>query len=246
MAHVLPKGLARRAATAVLGGAALVLPLCAPAVAHAAYGPPPPPTSPPPGGYRNIVVSETVEPDGGSLGPFYVDGLLVTLRVPRHAFSAAVQITITAPDAAGLGDAGFPRDVALGGVGIIIQLNGSTYPGDFRHDLTLTLTSPRITGADFVVVWNGTQFVIVPSVLEFVDTEVVRFDSESEQDFAVLGPLRVRHRLGGTGAAGDGTVSAAYVAPVTAPASFAMFFRPAEAQPPGLGVLTVRSAARGT
>jgi len=237
MVHILQGRLAWRAAAVAVGSAALALSGFAQGPAQAAYGPPPPPTTPPPGGFRNVVASETVDPDGGILGPFGVNGLQVLITVPRHAFAVPVQVTITAPDGSAMGNAGFRRYLALGGVGVLIQVNGTTYPGSFRRGVTLDMTEPGITRADLVVVWNGERFVIVPA-RERSDTEALRFGSESEQDFAVLMPVRGRRR-GGTADAVRATMLSAGAVTVTDAGFAAMFLEPGDSQQPGLGVLAL-------
>jgi len=247
MVHILHDRLAWRAAVAAVGSAALLLSGFAQSPAHAAYGPPPPPTAPPPGGFRSVVASETVDPDGGTLGPFGVNGLQVTLHVPPHAFPSPVQVTITAPDVAALGNAGFPCYLALGGVGVLIQVNGSTYPGIFRRGVTLDMSSPEISRGDLVVVWDGVRFVPI-GAQEQSDTEALRFDSEDEQYFAVLMPAGCRYRhhrhhhrhyRGIEDAAGAIRMSARDLAQVTDADFTAMFFRPGDSPQPGLGVLAL-------
>jgi hypothetical protein len=238
MVHILQDRFAWRAAAVALGSAALALSGFAQSPANAAYGPPPPPTTPPPGGFRNIVASETVDPGGGILGPFGVNGLQVTITVPRHAFPVPVQVTITAPDVSAIGNAGFRRYLALGGVGVLIQVNGTTYPGAFRRGVTLDMTSPGISRADLVVVWNGERFVIV-GARERSDTEALRFYSEAEEDFAVLMPARLRHGGGAADAVRAVRMSADAVSAVTDAGFTAMFFRPGDSPEPGLGVLAL-------
>ncbi len=105
-----------------------------------------------------------------------------------------VQITLTAPDVAQIGDAGFRHDRAFSGVGVLIQVDGQTYPGHFRRPLHLTLESHEIDARDLFVVWNGTRFVRVPRDTDHGHTDFIVFDSEHEQDFAVLKPARGRRR----------------------------------------------------
>ena len=79
MVHILQGRLAWRAAAAAVGSAALAaVRLRAEARRRPPTVRPPPPTTPPPGGFRNVVASETVDPDGGILGPFGVNGLQVS------------------------------------------------------------------------------------------------------------------------------------------------------------------------
>ena len=206
------------------------------ALADAGYGPPPPP-APVPGGYFRVVTSQTIGPSGGIIGPLRVDSLEVLLRIPRGDFRRAVQITITEPNVRALGHAGFRRYKAIGGVGILVQVNGSTYRGDFLKPLRLKLSSRRIHAADIVVVWNGTRFVIM-NAREHSHWEKVRFDSEADQDFAVLRPagfvLTRKAARAGTGASDAASAQPGAEAAVLAEA----FLVPAGSAPPGIGVLT--------
>ena len=101
------------------------------------YGPAPP-AGPVPGGYFAVVTSQTFGPSGGTIGPVHVGALLVTVTIPAGAFPVPVQITLTAPDVAGIADAGFAGYQAVGGVGILVQENGTAYPGTFLKPLSLT------------------------------------------------------------------------------------------------------------
>ena len=86
--------------------------------------------------------------------------------------------------------------LALGGVSVLIQVNGTTYPGIIpqgrhpRHDGSRA--SPELTWS-----WCGTASALWASCppRERSDTEALRFGSESEQDFAVLMPVRGRYRF---------------------------------------------------
>src|ERR1022692_735892 len=176
-----------------LGGAALALASSGLALAAPGYGPPPPPP-PVPGGYFRVVTSVTIDPSGGMIGSVRVDGVLVTLRVPRGAFPIPVQITLTAPDVGDIGNAGFRHERAFSGVGVLIQVDGQTYSGHFRKPLHLTLKSRRINARDLFVVWNGSRFVRVPRDTVHGHTDFIVFGSEHEQDFAVLGHVGRRRR----------------------------------------------------
>lgn len=207
-------------------GAALAIGSSGLALAAPGYGGPPPP--PVPGGYFSVVTSVTIDPRGGIIGPVMVDGVLVTLRVPRRAFPMPVQITLTAPDVSEIGDAGFRHERAFSGVGVIVQLDGQTYSGQFLRPLGLTLESRRINASDLFVVWNGTRFVRVFRTTVHGHTAFVAVESGNEQDFAELSHVR-GHRRGHFTAAGDHRVGAEFLA--------RELFAPAGSQLFGLGVL---------
>ena len=132
------------------------------------------------------MTSVTIGQAGGKIGPVWVDGLLVTLLVPAGAFSAPVQITVTAPIVRAIGDAGFPGFEAIGGVGIQVQRNGSPYRGTFLKPLKLDITSPSLTRSDLVVRWNGRRFVLDHSV--DLDRQMDQISFDTDPDFAILRP----------------------------------------------------------
>lgn len=218
--------LVRRLVMAGLG-AALAIGSSGLALAAPGYGGPPPPP-PVPGGYFRVVTSVTIGPSGGIIGPVMVDGVLVTLRVPRRAFPMPVQITLTAPDVGEIGDAGFRHERAFSGVGVIVQVDGQTYSGQFLRPLHLTLESRKINASDLFVVWNGTRFVRVFRATVHGHTAFVAVESGNEQDFAELSHVR-GHRRGHFTAAGHHRVGAEVLAQA--------FLMPAGSPVSGLGVL---------
>jgi hypothetical protein len=192
--------LGRMMAIATLGSAVLVVANAGGALAAVGYGPPGPPPPPVPGGYSVVVTSQTViGPAGGTIGPVNINGVAVTLTIPAGAFPVPVQITLTAPDLAAIGTAGFFGHSAVAGVGIQVQENGSPYPGTFLKPLTLTMSSSSITSSSIVVVWNGTAFVAESAATVTAGSATVSFDSDP--DFAVLAPS-------GTGAIPGATTAA--------------------------------------
>jgi hypothetical protein len=168
-------------------------------IALAGYGPPPPPPAPVPGGFSCVVTSRTVGPAGKVIGPLRLHGLVASLRV-RGAFRVPVQITITEPYAQsgacqggpGIGNAGFGGYRPVGGVGVLVQLNGVAYRGIFARPLVLRLSSRSITRSSLVVAWNGMRFVTVPHAV--VRRGLARIRVRASSDFAVL--THVRHRRG--------------------------------------------------
>ncbi len=149
------------------------------------YGPPAPPVSPAPGGFTAVVTTVTVGPAGGTVGPVDVDGTSTTVTVPAGAFPATVTVTLTAPDLAAITPVG--GDSVVNGVGILVDLNGSPYPGTFLKPLTATLDDSKITAASVVVVWNGAAFVTDPDSTDASGVSTVSFDTDP--DFAVETPV---------------------------------------------------------
>lgn len=148
------------------------------------YGPSVP-VSGAPGGFAAVVTSRTITPAGGTITAT-VDGALVTLTIPPGAFPVPVQITITAPALAAIGSAGFAGFLAVSGVGIQVEENGSPYPGTFLKPITLTIRSSAITSSSAMVVWNGTAFVSDPGATVSAGTAMTSFDRDP--NFAVLSP----------------------------------------------------------
>lgn len=154
------------------------------AAAATAYGPPPPATSVPPGGFTAVITTVSVGPAGGTIGPVSVNGVELTVTVPRGAFPSVVQITVTAPD---LGLITPPAGITVvAGAGIQVTLNGAPYPGTFLKAVTATFRSSKIIPSSDVVVWNGTSFVIDQASTTTAGMATVSFDTDP--DFAVESP----------------------------------------------------------
>jgi hypothetical protein len=231
---------AQRLAIAALGGAAIMTATAAPALAATAQYGPPPLGTPIPGGYFTVITSRSISQVGGVLGPVLVDGMSVTLRIPRGTFQASTQITITQPNRHGIGNGDHPGYVAMGGVGIIAQTHGTAVTGHFSKPVQLTLRSPRITSANRLVVWDGrSRFLSYPATrsagkVQFKDTSAIY------QDFAALAP---GHRAMTVGRAhtihsGSARTTAASHGPDAAVP--ALLFAPAGATMPGIGVLAAQ------
>jgi hypothetical protein len=177
--------LGRRFAVVVLGSAAMLVASAGGALASGAYGPPAPVVPPAPGGFSVVVTSQTIGPAGGTIGPVDVDGISVTLTVPPGAFPSPVQITVTAPSLAAVGTGGRAGHHAVAGVGVQVGLDGAVYTATFQKPLTLTLTSPLITSACTIVVWNGGAFVAAHGTVS-AGSATASFDHDPS--FAVLAP----------------------------------------------------------
>jgi hypothetical protein len=174
-----------------LAGAAVIgisLLLAWPGTALAAYGPPPPPVAPVPGGFSEVVTSQTVGDAGMDITHLNLDGLDGSLLIRPGTFLTPVQVTITEPflkesisttaysttagpalpgecgTGPGIGDAGFRGYCAVGGAGIIVQINGVDDTARFLKPMVLTFDwKPKIS--DLVVRWNGRHFVVVKNAV---------------------------------------------------------------------------------
>ena len=222
--------LARKLATVALGAATLAVVNPGLLPAQAAYVPPPT-TKPAPGGYKAVVTSVTVGPAGRVISA-RIDGLVVTLTIPPGTFSTPVQVTLLAPDVLGVGGS-VPGYRAIGGVGVLITVNGKPYTGSFGHSLTLRISGPGITPRDRVEAWNGTKFVPVGST-ENTNTEQITFKAPAA-DFIVLAPT------GGGTTRGRTAAFTAASHRVTGNAVLdSVFFTPEGLSTAGIGVLAPR------
>lgn len=223
--------LAQKLATVALGAVTLAMTAGQfPAQAQASYGPAIP-VPPAPGGYTSVVASTTMGSARGTIGPVAVDGCRAFLTVPAGTFTTPVQITITAPSASGVGNAGHPGDRAVCGVGVLIQVNGAFYTGKVGHSLTLSLTGFGIKAGDRVAVWNGQAFVFISATVAG-DTARIRAVGPDDA-FAVLAPgggrsESSRGRATLTARSSQGTQEAVLTR---------LFLAPASLSPAGIGVL---------
>jgi hypothetical protein len=202
-------------------------------VALAAYGPTLR-SAPVSGGFYCIVTSQMVGPAGKFIGSLGRGGLGATIRIPRGAFPFRVQITVSEPDESGggcqgglaIGNGGFPGYVAKGGVGILVQRDGSTYRRNFRKPLTLRMSLPSASAPDHILVWNGRRFAKTAATISHV-AATVRVARGA--DYAVMTKAGQHRRT-----------PAAPALQTAAPARdllVAALLRPAGAPRPGLGVL---------
>jgi hypothetical protein len=167
--------------------------------ALAAYGPTQPPTTPVPGGFYCVVTSQTAAQGAGLRMHLRLSGERATLRVRRRTFAHPVQITITEPFARrgscqgghGIGDAGFPGFLAVGGLGLVVQSGGNTYPGSFGRPVRIRLDSPLIGRSSLLVAWNGRRFVRVRRAM--IRRGTASAAVRAGTDFAVLTPARHGH-----------------------------------------------------
>jgi len=175
--------LAQKLATVALGAATLAVVNPGLLPAQAAYVPPPT-SKPAPGGYKAVVTSHTVT-SKGMVVTARIDGLGVSLTIPPGTFKTPVQVILTAPNTLGVGGAD-PGYRAVGGVGVLIEVNGKPYTGSFGHSLVLTISGAEITSRDHLAAWNGKTFVFVGSS-QSGDARQVSFEA-SAADFILLAP----------------------------------------------------------
>jgi hypothetical protein len=198
-----------------------------------------------PGGFSCVVTSQTVGPAGWLIGPIRVSGLAARIAIRRGTFPVQVQVTITEPDGAGsgcsggpgIGDGGFRGYRAVGGVGILIQRNGSPYIGTLSAPVSVRLSAAQIGPSSLVVVWNGKDFVPSPASVGPGSATIGVLGSG---DYVVLSPgvRRLARRVVGPGrtparrgvGTTEGFFAAALLWPVAGP-------------PPGAGVLRVKRVA---
>jgi hypothetical protein len=223
--------LAQKLATVALGAATLAVVNPGMLPAQAAYVPPPT-SHPAPGGYKAVVTSVTVGPAGDRIGPVRIDGLEVTLTIPPGTFTTPVQITLTAPNELGVGSPGYR---AVGGVGVLITVNGKPYTGTLNHSLTLDISGAGITSRDHLAAWNGHSFQTVGAIVSG-DTVQVSFKAP-EADFVVLAPGGGGGRGGRGGATPTRFDSAATHGSRAGFVLTSLFIAPSGGSPAGIGVL---------
>lgn len=146
--------------------------------------PPPVATPLPPGGFSTIITTQTIGPDGGTIGPVTVAGAEVTVHIPAGAFSSNVEIVITAPDLAAVPPTtGF---VVVAGVGVGVSVGGTKYSGTFLMPITIDIASSKITASSMVGTWNGSAFVTDPS--STVTAGMASISMDSDAAFIVQAP----------------------------------------------------------
>jgi hypothetical protein len=232
--------LTRKLAAVTTGGVMLAIANLGQLPAQAEYSPPLP-ASPSPGGYVSVVTSRTFGPSGGVIGMVAVGGFRVRLRVPRGAFSVPVQVTITAPDVLAIGSGGHQGYRALGGVGVLLQADGTTYVKRFARPLVLTVYGRAIRADSRVAVWKGTRFAFEAS-RESRAREVIAVRRGTEQDFVILAPVRARLASATRSSRGHATAASRPGEAVLT----SVFLSPAGQSTSGIGVLAPGLRDAGT
>ena len=237
--------LVRKLAAAAVGGTAILA--VNSGAALAAYGPPALSSTPVPGGFYCVVTSQTVGPGGHAIGLLRLGGIAASIRIHRQTFTGRVQATVTEPygdrgschGGQGIGSGGFRGYRTLGGVGILVQRQGSTSRWKFAKPLVLRITSASIRPSSLVVVWDGRHFARAAAVIGH-RSATVRVLASS--DIAVLARIRVTARAAAT------PRTAAAARPLAAGAGFLVTARLTApgAPSPGLGVLMPGQRASGS
>ena len=242
--------LAPRIGVAVFSAGAMLI--AGSGAAQALYGPPPPPVQVP-GGYLKVVTSQTVGPGGGTIGPVSGGSTETAVVIPAGAFLTPLQVTITQPDVADIGNAGLCGYQAVAGIGVIIQnpANESVSYSFFTDPLVITISSPGIEPGDIIVAWDGDRFVRV-GVAEHSDSVTVKLTHAGYNFFAVLSPAG--RQLGSCSTSGGGALGTTFGGGIQAGLSslrqfgsgatfLAGLFRlPIGTTLPGIGVLAPRWA----
>ena len=222
--------LAQKLAIVALGAATLALVNPGLLPAQADYIPPPT-SHPAPGGFKAVVTSVTVGPAGADIRA-RINGLSVSLVIPAGTFTTPVQVTLTAPNTLEIGGT-VPGYRAVGGVGVLIEVNGKPYTGTFGHSLILTISGFAISSRDHLAAWNGKTFVFVGSSHGGNGLQV-SFKA-AQADFVVLAPT------GGGTTRGPATHFAATAQRGAGNVVLdSVFFTPEGLSPLGVGVLAPR------
>ena len=66
----------------------------------------------------------------------------------------------------------------VAGVGVGVSVNDAKYMGTFLQPVTVTFSSPKITPASAVMVWNGSAFVTDPASTAMAGSASVSFDTD--------------------------------------------------------------------
>jgi hypothetical protein len=246
--------LAPRIGIAVFSAGAMLIAASGAASANESlYGPPPPPV-PVPGGYLTVVTSQTIGPGGGTIGPVSGGNLETTVVVPAGAFLTPLQVTITEPNVAGIGNAGFCGYQAVAGIGVVIQnpTSGAVDYSFLTHPLVVTISSPNIKAGDIIVGWNGRKFVRLGTTARN-GVATLKITKAGFSFYAVLAPtgspLGTCSTSGGAGGGAGGALGTTFGASSQSAlrqfgfgATFlaALFRTPFGSMLPGLGVLAPR------
>ena len=117
------------------------------------------PSTPP--GYTTVLTTQTVQPSGGTVTATG-GGSTITVDVPNGASPSAIQIEITEGTVSSL--TGLPSgSSALLAYGITLLLNGQKDTATFSPPLKVTISNPKITAANSVVIWNAATGAFEPA-----------------------------------------------------------------------------------
>lgn len=156
--------------------------------AHSQYAPPPPPPPSLPG-FTTVLISRSIGPAGGTIGPASCDGASYVLTVPAGAFPSTVQITEFCGNLAVIAPAVFAGFTDESALGVEVQLHGAAYPGTFLKPLALTSDDTAYTAASVVGLWNGVSLTADSDETSAPGVVTVGFDTDP--DFAFMSPTSV-------------------------------------------------------
>ncbi len=92
-----------------------------------------------PGGYDTVADVASVPVTGGQ-ATATVGGARVVVDVPSGAFPGPVQLVLTSPDLAAIGDGGRPGLHAAAGVGVVVESRGQPLTGPFARPLSVLIS----------------------------------------------------------------------------------------------------------
>ncbi len=215
-----------------------------PAAAQASYGPNLPAGPAPVPGASCVVTSQTVGPAGTMIGPLDLGSLAGVLRIRRGTFTRPVQLTVTQSGTQGHGcQAGRANWPAMrgyrvvGGIGILVQRGGASFPSQYGRPVMLRLSSRTIRASSLVVRWWRGRVIVVRAAVTGHGS--ARIPVLGNASYAVLTPARELDRLLASTTPGPRAGRAAARKQAALLADGALL-RPAAAPRPGAGVLAAR------
>ena len=135
-----------------------------------------------PGGY-DTVAGVTSVPVAGGRAVATVGGARVVVDVPASTFASTVQVVLTSPDLAAIGNGGQPGHHAAAGVGVLVEAKGQPVSSPFRNPLLVQITDPALPATASVVSLGPTA---VTSASQLQGGEQVSIGGPA--DLAVLVP----------------------------------------------------------
>lgn len=116
-----------------------------------------------PGGY-DAVAGVTSVPVTGGQAIATVGGAQVVVGVPASTFTSAVEVVLTSPDLAAIGDGGRPGRHAAAGVGLLVEAKGQPVSSPFSRPLSVQITDPALPATASVVSLGPTAVTAVSQV----------------------------------------------------------------------------------
>lgn len=161
-----------------------------------------------PGNFSDTQIARTIDPAGDQVD-VSVAGAAATIAIPSGAFSAPVDIVVTAPAeglpgvTAGLDEAGFDGYEAVAALGVKFKnADGSDIVGKFGKPVSITLSGTGLgeEGQKAILFNSATSATVLPST---VGTNSVTFTIDADPNIAIIDPLAGT----GTGMVADATAS---------------------------------------